>query len=658
MFLGAFLLFQVQPVAAKAILPWFGGASSVWNTCMLFFQAALVAGYGYAHLVSRLEGRRQAIVHGALLAASLLVLPPLPGAWWKSAAVEHPSARILLLLAATVGLPYFLLSSTSPLLQSWFARTHPGRSPYRLFALSNFASLLALGTYPVLVEPRLALPAQGWIWSAAYAGFALLCGGLAWSGSRALPPALTAHGKAAPPRWDVRVLWVLLPAAASILLLAVTTYLTQDVAAIPFLWVLPLCIYLLSFIICFDATRHYRRRLYLLMLPVALGIMAYLLSPYQPGYNVLQVVAVSNACLFVFCMVCHGELVRLKPEPARLTAFYFSLSVGGALGGVFVGLAAPSLFVAYHEFPIGLALCAALALAVLAREGLRRWTLAAGLAALAGYAGFLGYSAHSPITGCRLAVRNFYGLVRVWDVDEEDGAGVRRKLVHGHINHGEQLLSKEYRRSPVTYFCPETGIGHAMRASEARGPRRIGILGLGAGVLAAYGRPGDTLRIYEINPLVLDIASREFTYLSDTPARVETVLGDGRLALEHEPAQNFDVLVMDAFSGDSVPVHLISREAFAVYFRHLKPGGVLAVNISNRYLGLGPVMERAARHFGRVPVEFQFTPDDEDVVCFGASWVLLVEPGSPLVREGAVLKERRDFRMWTDGYSNLFGVLK
>jgi len=685
-FLSAFLLFEVQPIIARMILPWFGGTSAVWSTCMLFFQVVLLLGYVYAHwLHTRLAPRKQALVHLAALALSLAALPILPAEHWKQAGGGQPSLRILALLAATVGMPYFLLSSTSPLLQAWYARSYKHGMPYRLFALSNFASLLALAGYPALIEPTLAGRVQGYAWSAAYAAFAVLCGVTAWR-SAALAPRPTAMEKGADdgapaPTWPLLALWLGLAASASVLLLAVTTHLTQDVAAIPFLWILPLGLYLLSFIVCFEAPQYYRRGLFLPLLGLSLAFMALRLWPglhnaeapwLQALYAIRMpwIIASFSAALFVCCMVCHGELARLKPDPRHLTGFYVTVSLGGALGGLFVGLVAPNLFHAYYEFPIGLGLCLLVVTLVLARAlaGAPMRRRAAEMAALAillcGYCWCLASIMRNMVSGYRVVSRNFYGLLRVYDdgdptLDEE----AARKLVHGVINHGQQMLRGEYRRLPVTYFCPDSGIGRAMRATEGR-PRRIGILGLGCGTLAAYGRPGDTIRIYEINPLVVDIAQREFTYLRDTPARVETVLGDGRLAIESEPARHeFDILVMDAFSGDSVPVHLITREAFQSYFRHLKPDGILAVNISNKYLDLEPVMARAAESLGKAGFVYHYTPPDDDILCFSCSWTLLMEPATaesyPQLRhQGKELAPRRGFRVWTDDFSNLFGILK
>ena len=682
--LSAFLLFEVQPIIAKMILPWFGGSSAVWSTCMLFFQIVLLLGYGYAHwLHSKLAARKQALVHIAVLAISLATLPIIPGEHWKSANVGQPSLTILALLAVTVGLPYFLLSSTSPLLQAWYARSHKGGLPYRLFALSNLASMTALLTYPFLVEPNLPSHMQGILWSGGFVCFALLCGLTAWRSSSlaAVPEFADApmEEEDPPPSFALRLLWLGLAAAASILLLAVTTHLTQDVAAIPFLWIVPLAVYLLSFIICFESPRFYRRGVFVPLLIAALGFMAFRLWVDHVDWEVKffgmrmtlrLVIGLLALALFICCMVCHGELVRIKPHPRYLTGFYVIVSLGGAVGGLFVGLAAPYVFHAYWEFPIGLVFCALLAFLVFSRELWKKsgTVKLAGIASLAvlllAYSWFLRGIMHRMVADYRVVARNFYGQLRTKDegdpsVDED----ACRKLVHGVINHGEQMKLEKYRRLPVTYFCPQSGIGRGMRAQEGQ-PRKIAILGLGCGTLAAYGRAGDILRIYEINPLVPEIAQSEFTYLKDTPAKVEIVLGDGRLRIEAEPPdQLFDMLVMDAFSGDSVPVHLITREAFGIYFRHLKPNGILAVNISNTYLNLEPVMERAASAYGKVALAYHFTPEDDDILCFGCSWTLIMDRPTldthpDLLKDAKVLKQERPFRIWTDEFSNMFSILK
>ncbi len=669
-FLSAFLLFQVQPIIAKIILPWFGGSSAVWSTCMLFFQLALLLGYLYAHwLYQKLGGRRAAIVHILLLAGSLATLPILPRPEWKTVTVGNPSFRILALLALTIGLPYFLLSSTSPLLQAWYARTRKSAMPYRLFALSNLASMLALLTYPFLVEPNLTARLQAQVWSVAYVAFALVCGTVAYLNRAPTAPLVTERSTpAAGLGWQVRMVWIGYAACASILLLAMTTYLTQDVAAIPFLWILPLSIYLLSFILCFDSPRYYRRAVFFPLLAAALGFIGYRLWQFGPRLPIKVLIALLLASLFVFCMVCHGELVRRRPAASYLTSFYVSVSLGGALGGLFVGLLAPNLFNSYYELPLGLGLCAALVVAPLWKETERLGVLPRRLAkgavvvAFSGCLLLLGVVIRGAVHPYRTVARNFYAQLRVKDngdpkVDED----AARELIHGVINHGQQMLREQYRRMPVTYFCPQSGIGRAIKALSSS-PRRLGVLGLGCGTLAAYGRAGDTIRIYEINPQVIQIAQSWFTYLKDTPAKLELALGDARLVLESEPSQQFDLLVMDAFSGDSVPVHLITREAFRTYFRHMKPGGIVAVNVSNSYLNLAPVMASAAAAFGKTAFLYDFTPDDDDFLCFSCSWVLVMDPATaashPELQTNAErLKPKPGFRLWTDDFSNLFSIL-
>ncbi len=695
---SAFLLFEVQPIVAKMILPWFGGSSAVWSTCMLFFQMALLLGYLYAHwLHQKLRGRAQAIVHIGALALSCALLPILPNPWWKTAG-GAPSLKILALLSVTVGLPYFLLASTSPLLQAWYARTHKSGLPYRLFALSNLASMLALLGYPLLVEPNLPTRMQAYGWSGGYICFAVLCAITAWRAcshpaaalapleDAALPPIEAGAGgsAAASSPWN-RLLWFGLSASASVLLLAVTNHLTQDIAAIPFLWIAPLSVYLLSFILCFEAPRLYHRAVFVPLTAAALGFMTYQLWPEHHIIEMRRAIELLVASLFVCCMACHGELARLKPPAQGLTGFYVVVALGGAMGGLFVGLAAPNFFRAYYEFPLGLGFAAAVLAAVNARE-LWRWSwpvswplssrfpgprysryAAAALmvAMLGGYGWCLFHIMQSMATGYHLVTRNFYGQLRVFDTGDpqvEDGAA--RTLVHGTVDHGEQFLREKYRRRPVTYFCPESGIGRGMGALTGSG-RRLGEVYrlLGCGTLAAYGKPGDTLRIYEINPLVRDIARTEFSYLRDTPAKVEVAMGDARLSLEAEPSRQFDILAMDAFSGDAVPVHLITLEAFRVYFRHLKPDGILAVNITNHYLDLKPVMERAASAFGKVALYYGYEPDPNDVFCFASDWMLIMSPGAlaahaELKYGGRIMRPQPAFRAWTDDYSNLYTILR
>ncbi|MCM8594701.1 spermidine synthase [Accumulibacter sp.] len=663
-FLSAFLLFQIQPIIAKMILPWFGGSSSVWSTCLVFFQAGLLLGYLYVHLLHEwLSPRRQNVVHCALLLLSLATLPVIPDDALKGAAFASPTLNVLLVLASAVGMPYVLLSTTGPLMQAWYARSFASLMPYRLYALSNLASMLALLSYPLLVEPYLVVREQALIWSGAYVLFVVACFASTWqswkgvSGERERTAAATATDPR--PAVGECLIWVGLAMTASLLLLALTRHLTQDVAPVPFLWVLPLSIYLLSFILCFDAPRYYYRPGFLLALPLAFVAIDRVLD--GAGMPVPMLVSVLSVSLFVICMVCHGELVRRRPPVRHLTLFYLMLSIGGALGGSFVGLVAPALFNAYFELPIGLFLCALLVVIVLWRE-LRPLWRGLVVAALVAYTCRLTAISIGYVEDYRRVLRNFYGQLRVAEVNEPP-LGIRRSIVHGRINHGEQFIGEAHRREPTAYYCRQSGIGQLLQSLADGPPLHIGIVGLGTGTLAAYGRRGDEMRIYEINEQVLELARQDFSYLADSAARIVPVLGDGRLMLEADPDQNFDVLVVDAFSGDSIPTHLLTIEAIRTYLRQMKPDGVLAVHITNRYLDLRPVLAGAARHFGMKALAVELDPDDDDRFCRHSLWVLLARPerAEALRRSldnAGKLAPRPGFALWTDGFSNLIGILK
>jgi spermidine synthase len=676
MFLSAFLLFAVQPMIGKIILPWFGGSAAVWSTCLLFFQAALLAGYLYAHWSTRsLKPRYQALLHVTLMAASLALLPMLPSSFWKPVQAGDPSGRILLLLAATIGLPYVLLSTTSPLLQAWYVAAKPGAVPYRLFALSNFGSLLALFSYPVVFEPRFTTHTQGYGWSAVYVMFVLVCAAVGWTALRT--PSKTPSSEGPPPEhpkaapgWKSMVLWTALAGCSSALLLAITNHMSQNVAPIPFLWVLPLGVYLISFILCFERERIYHRAVFLPLLAVALGGAAYTIYYSEGNPNIRWAIPTFAAALFLCCMVCHGELVRLKPDPRHLTSFYLMISLGGAIGGLFVALVAPHVFHTYLELPLLLVACSALAAIVLwvspgkwaGKIGVTpvRIAMAVFTVALAVY---LGYQKHAQDRLFRISERNFYGVLRVRDIAQSADDTAQRRLIHGTINHGTQLLNPKHRDDPTSYYGPYSGMGRAVGYVQSRGPARIGVIGLGAGVTASFCRSGDVFRFYEINPLALAIASSWFTFLPDCKADHQVLLGDARLTLEAQPSQQFDILAVDAFTSDAIPVHLLTREAFALYFRHLKPRGILAVHVSNRYLDLVPVVARNARDLGKTALDVD--DEDEEADYFSTSdWVLV--SGDPAVfRDSAFnsssaqpAKLRPGLRAWTDDYSNLFQILK
>ena len=669
-FLSAFLLFQVQPMIAKIILPWFGGSAAVWSTCMMYFQISLLLGYLYAHALIRYVGNKlQPVVHIGLLAISLVLLPVYPSAAWKPGGDTDPTLGIILLLVATIGLPYFLLSSTGPLLQAWYLRKS-GAIPYRLFALSNLASLLALVTFPVAVEPFLTTHAQANVWSGVYCVFALLCAASAWITRRSPEAEQAASGELLPatrPSVVLQVLWVALAACASALLLGVTNQLSYNVAPIPFLWVLPLSVYLLSFILCFESERAYVRGVFVLALPFALGGMAYLIYAGQGNPAVSVAVPVFSAGLFVACMVCHGEVARLKPHPRYLTIFYLLIATGGALGGAFVALAAPRVFQTYAELPVSMVACAVLTALVLWNDGGNfrglptfQFRYAAAIF-IAGLVVYMGYNHYQNDEQYRMSARNFYGSLRIRDQPETDTETAVRMLVHGTIIHGEQLLDATMRDTPTSYYGTNSGIGLAIRSLQSKGPLRVAVVGLGAGVLASYCRQGDFFRFYELNPLARQIASTWFTFVRDCQAQHDVLMGDARLVMERQQPQGYDVLALDAFASDAIPVHLLTREAFRLYFRHLKPHGILAVHISNKYLNLAPVVAADARALGKKAVVVHDDGGSDDYV-FVTTWILVSsDPAAfqdPMYKDAQLLELRTDLRLWTDDYSNLVQILK
>src|SRR5688572_351019 len=658
-FLSSFLLFVVQPLIARQILPWFGGTAAVWTTCMLFFQTLLLVGYAYAHAANaRLSPRAQAIVHTVLLGLAIAMLPIAPGEIWKPLGTEEPISHILTVLGVTVGLPYLLLASTSPLLQAWFARARPGADPYRLFAISNLASLLALIGYPLVVEPFLGNREQVVWWSVLFGVFAVICVGLAWSISgKSNTESHENQEESVPPSRGDYLLWLALSATGSVLLLAITNHVTQNVAAIPLLWLAPLTLYLLTFIIAFEGRNLYRVEIFWSVLLVWLAGMAWLLVDSRFQFDLWLQAGMFLSGLFVGCLFCHGELYRARPAARHLTAFYLTISAGGALGGLLVAVAAPLVFNAYYE--LGLAL---VALAVLAAVRLSlvnpvaRWASLAMLLGVVACAVYDGVSLHKNVA---LSERNFYGTIRVKEYGQPGGSYHLRRLVHGVIMHGEQYMEGERRSQPTTYYMSSSGIGVAIEAAKARGPVKVGVIGLGVGTLAAYGRKGDVYRFYEINPQVVEVARKQFAYLSDTKAGVEVVLGDARLNLEREPPQGFDVLAVDAFSSDSIPVHLITREALDVYLRHMKPGGVVAFHVSNRFLSLPPVVGRLAKEHGVHVTLVSDNGKDGDDDHTTTDWVLISkDPASLKAKEILATKpappqEQPDWRTWTDDYSNL-----
>ncbi|MBS0320814.1 MAG: fused MFS/spermidine synthase [Proteobacteria bacterium] len=662
-FLSAFLLFLVQPIVAKEILPWFGGSAAVWATCLVFFQSALLAGYAYADWSARhLRPRTGAWLHATLLVASIAVLPIIPAAHWKPLGDENPIALILGLLAVTIGLPYFLLTTTSPLLQAWFARRFPARSPYRLFALSNLASMLALLGYPFVIEPNLPTRTQALAWSVAYSVFALLCAGVALLSARGLPATNLVgdamRGRTARVPVPSQLRWVLLAATGSILLLAVTNHITQNIAAVPLLWLLPLTLYLVTFIVCFDNPRWYVRRLFLVLAPAMIAWMAWTLADTRVTHDLRLQIAVFCGGLFVVCMFCHGELAREAPEPAALTRFYLMIALGGALGAALVGVAAPLWLPADFELGFGLVL-AALVVVSQAWHGARVLAFA-GVAALVVAVGGSWHGIRDFYASTIYSTRNFYGVLRV----QENGTDVtrRRQLVHGTILHGNQYLAPDLVREPSTYYTQTSGIGRVLEMlNPSTTPLKVGMIGLGAGTIAAYGAKGDEFRIYDINPAVIAIANTYFSYLHDSDAHIVTPLGDARLSLEREPPQNFDVLAIDAFSSDAIPVHLITSEAVAAYLRHMKPGGIIAFHVTNRFLDLVPVVQAIGAAHGLSAL--WISDDGEAGLASRSDWVLLARDPAILARPelaqfSTPIVAHPEWRLWTDDFNNLVQVLK
>jgi hypothetical protein len=754
-FLGAFLLFAVQLVLGKYFLPWFGGSAALWTTCMFLFQLLLLAGYAYAHaLVNWFEPRVQSLVHSAFLVFALLLLTFLALRWhspltppisWRSPSSDHPIRSIVALLCLSAGLPYFVLSATGPLLQSWFTRTHPGCKPYRLYALSNLGSLLALFSYPFLVEPWLSLRMQARLWFLGFLAYAVVCGLCAQHAGRSkktqnlrLHSADTEAAHAYPlgtekPSTGSYILWLSLAACASVMFLATTNQICQDVSVVPFLWVLPLGLYLLSFIICFDAAKWYSRAVFHSAFAVGVFFACFVLVGWAIQ-RILVVVAVYLFTLFAGCMICHGELARSKPNARYLTSFYLMIALGGALGGVLVALIVPHLFPTFWEYQLGLWSVLLLLFLTLARDKsswlyCSRWGLPAiavlaallpGCVSLAhgarslgmlfpilplliavylvarrGQEGFdrtrsraapfycvtallilgavLFVGARAQVGSSMLLSRNFYGVLAVKEISPNHPDRRALSLFHGRIMHGLQFTSEAKRNLPTSYYGASSGVGRALAALQTQSQRsahqqkiRIGVVGLGIGTLAAYGRPGDYVRFYEINPEVTRIArdDRYFTYLKNSVAKLDVVAGDARLSMESElnrdQAQHFDLLAIDAFSGDAIPIHLLTEEAFQIYLKEIQPEGIIAVHTTNTYFDLRPPLLRIAQHFGLKFADL-YTVGDGNVTTY-SDWVLLSRDAkfidSVSTPQGANQAVNSATSLWTDDYSNLFRALR
>ncbi len=676
-FLGAFLLFQVQPLLGKAILPWYGGAPAAWTTALLVFQSLLVVGYASVDLSRRwLRPAMRSYVFIALAAVCWLTLGILPGAEWKPQLDDDPFMSVLWLLLVCVGGPYCLLATTGPLMQVWWVQSGIVTTPYRLYALSNLGSLLGLVTYPLVVEPLWDLPQQAFGWSigfTAYVGLLALC---AWQ-VRAGVDSFTAcpvgaahrHDSASVDRDPITgrqtLVWLGLSCAGSTMLSAATNNVCQDMASVPLLWIALLSVYLWSFIICFEWSQVYRR---------TWGAVAVVLTvPWACQYtaHVWWMIVSHVVMLLAVCLFCHGELARRRPAAHRLTCYYLIIAMGGALGGVFVSVIAPVLFVRYWEWTIATVVAYVLASKCVVYALMRqtphapRWLVGLGVSALACGLVLLVWQHRSKIRPEEVDVaRNFYGVVHIDAItDDQTGRVDLMAMRHGGTMHGMQLFQEGARRLPTTYYGPLSGIGRALLDDhEAMRSRRVGVVGLGTGTLATYAKPGDHFRFYEINPVVMDFAQEYFTFLRDCVGKVENVAGDARQSLEQESPQAYDVFVVDAFSGDAIPTHLLTREAFQAYLRHLREDGLLAVHISNRHLELSPVVTAATEAVGLSAYLIEGA-NDSATYQFKSRWILACQPAKyqrwsrVLAPPARPLAASADVRLWTDQFSNLLQVM-
>jgi SAM-dependent methyltransferase len=647
-FLSAFLLLVVEPMAAKQLLPTLGGSSAVWTTCLVFFSVTLLLGYLYAHWISSLfDPKQQAMIHILILTMALLTLGIRiqPG---PAAVSYHPALTVFRVLGTVIGLPYLALSSTTPLLTAWYAGSFEGRSPYRLFALSNLASLLALASYPLLIEPHLTMKQQtGW-WSGGFLVFAVLCGAIAWQGRRRfVAPGSEKAALAGHPE----PFWFLLALGGGMMLTAITSHMSANIAAIPLLWLPPLALYLLTFILAFQGAWTPIRQSMLRWVLVAVASMAYALRDIR---TILPI------AVFLCCFFLHGELYARRPVTAGMTSFYLVVATGGAAGTLLVGVIFPLVLRANYDLACTLVVVSLIALAATWQDGwgLRMIWMAGAAASIV----ILSTQVHQYDDDAVALMRNFYGTLRVRESHLPPQSDTDRQLLNGTIEHGAEWFAPQFLGQPLTYYAPDSGLGLAMRLCCGPGEKRVGVIGLGTGTVAAYGNPGDAVVFYEINPLVERLARHWFTFLHDSPARVEVILGDARLSLAAEKPQHFNVIVVDAFSGDAIPVHLLTREALALYRRHLQPGGVIVFHVSNQYINLEPVVAAIAKDAG-MKAESVHSRGDEQNGYYYADWILVTANETLLsqpeiVNNGFPTPLQANVRLWTDNYSSVFPLLK
>ena len=662
-FLGAFLLFLVEPMAAKQLVPVLGGSAAVWVTCLVFFQTALLCAYTYAHWMAR---RPLWAIY-----FSLLLLGFAMSAGWCARSLvldggsSHPILSVFAVLTSTIGVPFVVLGTTSPLMQVWWSRLHGSAIPYRLFALSNLASLLALACYPTLIEPRLTLRAQRIAWCCGFAIFATVSGVLAWraraaesTSAQTLVPLPDDSG--APSSLAQKLLWVLLPMGAAMQLSAVTSYLTANVAAIPLLWVLPLGVYLLTIIVAFEFPRLLPRSIVSRFLIIMLASLGYAFSKQEVEWPLRISIAFFLVEAFASCLFCHIEAYRRKPQrSSESTTFYLLFAAGGALGSFIVGIAFPLLFRFNMDLVITCCFTAFLALVVTWADGWSSrllWGVGTIIMALQIF-----WISSVNWRHTQVAVRNFYGALRVKQNFGYPGATLRT-LTNGSVEHGTQIFGTDAQRhTPTTYYAENSGVGLAIRNCCDSRPRKIGVIGLGAGTIAAYGRPGDRIQFYDINPAVEPIARNVFTYIRDSGAQVSVITGDARTSLATEPPQGFDVLVVDAFSGDAIPLHLLTTEALTLYRRHLAPGGIIAFHISNRHVDLEPPVALLAANAG-MEARHVYSLANDARGEYTSTWMLVSDNRAffqqpELVAHAFSPDTLSGLRPWTDDFSSLLPVL-
>ena len=689
------------------ILPWFGGGPAVWTSCMMFFQLMLLAGYAYAYSINRfLSLKAQVIVHMSLVLVGLLFLPIIPNEIWKPTDGSQPTLRILSVLLANVGLPYFLLSATAPLLQAWYAAKLPGQIPYRLYALSNAGSLFALLSFPFLIEPLMSSSMQAYVWAGGFIAFALFCIGMTViiirSGDNRLNPSFQASTDSTLDNDDTTTnpaavtakawcSWLGLAAIGSFALLSISNHICLEMTVSPLMWVLPLSIYLLTFIISFEFSKFYKPRIWATATILAIVAFAYInhdslgtMDNWLPvsdsdfswddySDDIVVQTSMSLITLFFVCMLCHGELVRKKPHSDHLTSFYMAMATGGAVGGMTVAILCPMLFSSFLETQItlvsGLALACLIPVMLISKSSTKQRRFMTCIGSLGIGVSGLWLIASGNWNGANEETvtqrRNFYGVLRI-DIEK---AGSRnqlgRALYHGHTLHGFQFISKELRGKPTTYYSRDSGLGVAIETlGKTDNSLRVGIVGLGAGTTAAYGRPGDYYHFYEINADVVNLAESNFTFLKHSAAEIGITLSDARVAMERQPAQNFDLLVLDAFSGDAIPAHLLTMEAFKTYEKHLRKNGIIAIHISNRYLSLYPVVAGLAvgNGFDMVCIDTDYdNSSGQDEA--SSSWCLLTtdknlinQPSIQALSSDKYYNDRAPIQ-WTDQYSNLLEVL-